>query len=87
MNEIKRIQIWGKPEEDVFEVGDVVETTTSEFEFNNVSGQFERNLTWLGEVKGRKVASDYSNFDVGNSCNGGCYGFDSFKIIEIVDRI
>lgn len=87
MNEIKRIQIWGKPEEDVFEVGDVVETTTSEFEFNNLTGRFENNLTWLGEVKAKKIGDDYSNFDIRKCCNGGSYGFDYFEIVEIIDKI
>lgn len=82
---IRTIQIWGN-KEDEFEVGDIIGTTTSEFEYNNITERFENNLKWLGEVKAVWIDGDYNEYDPSRCNNGGCYGYDYYVITEVLRR-
>ena len=79
------IQIWAD-EDDTFKEGDTITTTTSEFEFNVLSGNFERNLKWLGEVEATWIDDDYSQYDPSKCNNGGCYGYDYYVITKVLRR-
>ena len=62
--------------------GDVVSTTTSEFDYNGITHCFDKEATEFTTVKAVKVGYDYDNYVAEKSCNGGCYGFDYYKVID-----
>ncbi|WP_299523198.1 hypothetical protein [uncultured Methanobrevibacter sp.] len=64
-------------------VGDIVSTTTSAFDYNGVTHGFEETNTTI-TVVGVLVDSDYSEYDENKSRNGGCYGYDFYKIVEVL---
>lgn len=73
--------------EEIFElkVGDRVYWTTSDFEYNGVTGCFENNLEnyAIVEIDKDSVIADESEF-IAEKCNdGGCYGFYSGIVTEI----
>ena len=84
--ESKVLQVWGKEEDKEFKVGEIIGTTTAEFEYNSIDCCFENNLERLGTVRAVLVDSDYSEYESKNSCNGGAYGFDFWKITEVIER-
>lgn len=73
--------------EEIFElkVGDKVYWTTSDFEYNGVTGCFENNLEnyAIVEIDKDSVIADESEFIVEKCNNGGCYGFYSGIVTEI----
>lgn len=69
--------------EDV-KIGSEVSTTTSEFEYDSVAGRFDNNLYTTAEVEVEHIAEDYSEYVQGKACNGGCYGFDYYKVVRVI---
>lgn len=73
--------------EEIFElkVGDRVYWTTSDFEYNGVTGCFENNLEnyAIVEIDENSVIADESEFIAEKCNNGGCYGFYSGIVTEI----
>lgn len=65
------------------EVGDIVGTTTSSFDYDAVSCNFED--TCNGEISAtlQHVGEDYSEYISEKSSTGGCYGFDYWEVLEI----
>lgn len=61
-----------------------VSTTTSEFEYDAVTGGFDNNLSTTAEVEVEHIAEDYSEYVQGKACNGGCYGYDYWKVIRVI---
>lgn len=72
--------------DEVVQVGDVVATTTSEFDYNGLTHNFDREAKSYTNVVAVKIGDDYSNYVPEKSCNGGCYGFDYFRVVEINER-
>lgn len=70
------------PEE--LKVGGIISTCTSEFEYDSVRGTFDNKLSTTAEVEVEHVDSDYSQYVAGKSCNGGCYGYDYYRITSVV---
>lgn len=66
------------------EIGDVVSTTTSEFDYNGITHCFDREATKFTTVEAVKVGYNYDNYVAEKSCNGGCYGFDYYEVKKIV---
>lgn len=78
------LDIWHQADEKI-EIGDIVATTTSEFNYNGITQTFDNEATDYTTVKAVKVGYDYDNYVAEKSCNGGCYGFDYFEVTEIVE--
>lgn len=69
-------------EDEVIADGDVVATTTSEFDYNGLTHCFDNEATEHTTVLAVKVDEDYSAFEAEKSCNGGSYGFNYYKVIN-----
>lgn len=78
------LDIWHQADEKI-ETGDVVSTTTSEFDYNGYTGNFETTETYTTVIC-EKVGEDYTNYDPSKCRNGGAYGFDYYEVIEILPR-
>ena len=72
-------------DEEMLEVGDEVTITNAncEFEFDNVKGCFEDNLYYYFIADLELVDTDYSNYDVNKSNNGGAYAFATCRVKKI----
>ena len=81
MNKQVTLDIYHRPEETI-ENGDVVSTTTSEFAYNGVSGVFDNEATECTTVVAEHIGYNYDEFNLDKCRNGGCYGFDYFKVID-----
>ena len=66
-------------------VGDVVNTTTSDFPYNNYYGCFmsSSELTMYADVDVEHVRSDYSEYDPRTCRDGGNYGYDYYVVTKI----
>lgn len=64
-------------------VGDEVITTTSTFEFDNISGTFTTDLNAYADVDVEHVRSDYSEYDERTCRDGGDYGYDYYVVTKI----
>lgn len=81
---MNKIVVFCKEDENV-RVGDEVVLTTSEFNFNSLTGCFDVEAIKGTVVLAEHIGEDYSKFVAEKSSNGGCYGFDYFKVVEIVE--
>lgn len=70
------------PEE--LKVGGIISTCTSEFEYDSVRGIFDNNLLTTAEVEVEHIDSNYSEYVAGKDYNGGCYGYDYWKVVRVV---
>lgn len=68
---------------DYIEPMEFVTVTTSELPYNMVSERFDNDVEHLATIKGLYHDSDYSEYDEDKCRNGGCYGFDSYRIQSI----
>ena len=64
-------------------VGDVVGTTTSTFDYDNVAGTFSSDLNAYADVDVEFTHSDYSEYDPRTCRDGGNYGYDYYVVTEI----
>ena len=66
-------------------IGDVVITTTSDFQYDNYYGQFVNSdeLTQYADVDVDYSHSDYSEYDPRTCRNGGNYGYDYYTVTKI----
>ena len=64
-------------------VGDEVITTTSTFEFDNISGTFATDLNAYADVDVEFSHSDYSEYDPRTCRDGGNYGYDYYVVTKI----
>lgn len=64
-------------------VGDEVSTTTSTFDYDNVSGTFANDLNAYADVNVEHVRSDYSEYDPRTCRDGGDYGYDYYVVTKI----
>lgn len=62
-----------------------ISTTTSEFSYDSVTGFFENNIKSTLCVEVEHVAEDYSEYVPGKASNGGCYGYDYWKVLNVVE--
>lgn len=69
---------------EMVEKGDILGTTTSDFEYDAYSCNFERKLQGGVLVSAQWVDDDYSEFVAGKCSNGGCYGFDFYEVLEVI---
>ena len=69
---------------DQVQVNDVVSTTTSSFDYNGVNHCFDNDINDSVTVKAVHVDDDYSDFVQGKASTGGCYGYDYYRVIEIL---
>lgn len=65
------------------EVGDIVGTTTSSFDYDGVNMDFRETDAYI-TVLAELVDSDYSEFEQETSHYGGNYGYDYYKVIEVL---
>ena len=86
MTELTKIDIYANPLEDLFNVGDEISTTTSEFPYNSLTHCFDSQATYMGTVLAKYEESDYSEYDPDKCNNGGCYGYDYYTIVEVLER-
>lgn len=64
-------------------VGGEVITTTSTFEFDNISGTFANDLNAYADVDVEYSHSDYSEYDQRTCRDGGDYGYDYYVVTKI----
>ena len=64
-------------------IGDEVITTTSTFEFDNISGTFATDLNAYADVDVEYCHSDYSEYDSRTCRDGGDYGYDYYVVTKI----
>ena len=70
-------------EDEKIEIGDVVATTTSEFDYNGITHCFDQEATSYTRVTAIKVSEDYSDYHPDKCRNGGAYGFDYYEVTDI----
>lgn len=66
------------------QVGDVVSTTTSSFDYNGVTDSFDNAVNNSVTVKAVKIGDDYTDYDVDKCRTGGQYGFDYYRVLAII---
>lgn len=81
---IETIRIFTEHPEDLVP-GVEVHTTTSDFDFDNITGCFTRNTSYAGEVVAELISEDYSEYDPDKCSTGGCYGFSTWKVLEVLE--
>lgn len=81
-NDIYRVTVVHNSDECV-KSGDVVSTTTSEFNYNSLTHCFDDDCNSRTVVIAEHIGEDYTDYDVRRCNNGGCYGYDYFKVISI----
>ena len=84
MSEVLLIDVCYNNEIDTLNVGDTVSTTTSCFDYNGVTDCFDNNINTMVTVKAIKTGEDYTNYNPRFSRTGGEYGYDYYKVIEIL---
>ena len=84
MNEQVTLDIFHREYQEV-SVGDIVATTTSEFDYNGITHNFDKEATEFTTIIAEHINEDYSEYDVDKCRNGGCYGYDFYKVLSIVD--
>lgn len=82
--ELNEIVVFCREDEEI-NVGDEVVTTTSDYNFNSLDGCFDNEAIKGIRVLAEHIGEDYSEFKSELSCNGGVYGYDYFKVVEIVE--
>ncbi len=66
-------------------IGDEVELTTSELDFDCVDGVFEPTLRCF-TIEAKIIAEDLTGFIPEKSCNGGAYGYAT-AIVKDVEEV
>ena len=74
---------WIRPEDEI-RPGDEVTTTTSEFGFDCLTGTFDEEADIPVEIIGEHISEDYSEYVHGKHNNGGCYGYDYWRVVEVL---
>lgn len=69
-------------EDEKIEIGDIVATTTSEFNYNGKTHCFDQEAVEVTTVTAIHVGSNYDEYVAEKSYNGGCYGFDYYEVID-----
>ena len=64
-------------------VGDEVSTTTSTFDYDNVTGTFSSDSNAYADVDVEFTHSDYSEYDPRTCRDGGDYGYDYYVVTKI----
>ena len=64
-------------------VGDEIITTTSTFDYDNVTGTFSSDLNAYADVEVKYTHSDYSEYDPRTCRDGGNYGYDYYVVTKI----
>lgn len=82
---IEEITCWINSYQDQIRVGDEVVTTTSEIDFNSKTDCFDQSVDTVVTVLAEHTREDYSEYVAGKSNNGGCYGYDYWKVIKILE--
>ena len=67
-------------------IGDEVELTTSELDFDCVEGIFEPTLRCF-TIEAKIVEEDLSSYIPEHSCNGGAYGYATAKVLEVEEVV
>lgn len=68
------------------EPGIEVSTCTSEFPYDAVTESFENNISAWVTVEVEHIDKDYSEYVAGKASNGGCYGYDYWRVLSIVEE-
>lgn len=66
------------------EIGSTIYGTTSNFEFNCQTGEFETCDTRI-ECKVKEISKDFTNYESERSQYGGKYGYYEWKVIEVLE--
>lgn len=64
-------------------VGDMIELTTSSFDFDVVDGKFETNLQHNFNVEVEILDEDLTGYIASKSCDGGAYGYATAVVQEV----
>ena len=64
--------------------GDIIYLTTSEFMYDCIYACFMKDIRRSARVKVKILLEDLSEFVPGKCVNGGCYGFASAEVLEIL---
>lgn len=65
--------------------GAAISTCTSELGYDSCTGMFESNLSSWVTVEVEHIDENYSEYVPGKACNGGCYGYDYWRVLKIVE--
>lgn len=84
--ELEEITVWINSDFDEIQMGQIVATTTSEFDFNGVTHVFDKSATTGVDVLAEHIGEDYSEYIHEKSCNGGCYGYDYWKVHRVLSN-
>lgn len=69
--------------DETVQIGDVVSTTTSSFDYNGITHEFDNEAAESTIVIAILIESDYSQYEPGKHTDGGAYGFDYYKVVGI----
>ena len=76
--------IWAEHINDL-KVGDIVHLTTSEFMYDAMCGCFMQDISRCAKVNLEIISEDLSEYVQGKHTNGGCYGFATAKVTDIIE--
>ena len=77
------MRIYFNDEIECVSVGDEVSTTTSTFDYDNVTGTFASDLNAYADVEVDYLSSDYTEYDSRTCRDGGNYGYDYYVVTKI----
>ena len=56
------------------------------FEFDNITGTFNKDLYYYYIVDLELLETDYSNYEVNKSTNGGAYAYATCKVMKVHEK-
>ena len=56
------------------------------FEFDSITGTFNKNLYYYYIVDLELIETDYSEYDPLKSNNGGCYAYATCKVVKVHEK-
>ena len=57
-----------------------------EFEFDNITGTFNKNLYYYYIVDLELIETDYTDYEVNKSTNGGAYAYATCKVMKVHEK-
>ncbi len=71
---------------DTIQPGDIIYLTTSELSYDCVYAVFMKGIRKSADVEVEILMEDLSEYVPEKSHNGGCYGFASAKVVNVIRR-
>lgn len=81
---LAKMPIWTQDEYYIPKAGDIVSTTSSDFDYDSVYHRFN-DTQWRGYVVVQHVRDDSSQHDPDKCNNGGAYGYAFWEVIKVLE--